>query len=92
MFHSLCREANQRFNKKVVFADGIIPGEGTSASENNTDDDEDNVSNFGKKKLSTKQKHKKRARNSSSGNSASCQDSNASMLTDKENKVCSIHS
>lgn len=61
----------------MVFADGILPGEGTSASENNSDGDE-----FSTKKAIARSKNKKRnARNTAS--SICSNDVNGAI--DKEN-------
>lgn len=50
--------------KVVVFADGIAPGEGTSASENSSFEDDNNP--LKSKKLSTRAKNKKSSKNSTS--------------------------
>lgn len=70
------RDSTNR-KKNVVFADGIVPGEGTSASESSSDGDE-----FSTKRAIARSKNKKRNARAIS-NSISANDINIAI--DKEN-------
>lgn len=59
-FHIHCREQNAQKRRGVLFADGVIPGEGTSASEESAIEDDDNIAK--PKKLSSRAKGKKNAK------------------------------
>lgn len=60
----LCRERNAQKRRGVLFADGVVPGEGTSASDDSGNEDVDNVSK--PKKLSARAKGKKSAKHMAS--------------------------
>lgn len=81
------KELTIQGKKTVVFADGIIPGEGTSASDNNSDDDDQ----FSTKKMIARSKHKKRIKSQSGGSSsfgvASLSISNKENALDKKVKM-----
>lgn len=66
-----------KHRKKVVFADGIVPGEGTSASENNSDGDE-----FSTKKAIARSKNKKRNARNTAGSATA---HNVNSVIDTEN-------
>lgn len=63
-FAILCREQNAQKRRGVLFADGVVPGEGTSASDDSGNEDVDNVSK--PKKLSARAKGKKNAKHTAS--------------------------
>lgn len=59
-----CREQNAQKRRSVLFADGVVPGEGTSASDDSGNEDADIVSK--PKKLSARAKGKKSAKHMAS--------------------------
>lgn len=75
-YQSIFRELTTHRKKIVVFADGIMPGEGTSASENSSDGDE-----FSTKRAIARSKNRKR----NPRNSPSISPNDINSAIDKEN-------
>lgn len=80
VFCSFRRDLNVQKRRSVLFADGIAPGDGTSASENSENED-DNLTK--PKKLSARGKHRQNPKDTTTMSSFTTE--TTAMFLEKEN-------